>query len=107
MSTLYECPTRVDLPAYTYSIQLDGSLFNLSFTYNDRMDRWMISIADTSGNILIGEVPVIVNYPLFDRYKVAGLPLGTLFAFDTANTNTDPTRYDLGDRVRLYYQSAA
>ena len=105
--TLYECPTYVDLPAYTYSIQLDGVTFQLTFTYNDRMSRWMLSIADNAGNPLVGEVPVIVNYPMFDRYKVPGLPAGTLFAYDTLNTNTDPTRYELGDRVRLYYQSAS
>ena len=105
--TVYECPTFVDLPAYTYSIQLDGTTYQLTYTYNDRMSRWMISIADNAGNVLVGEVPVIVNYPLFDRYKVAGLPLGTLFAYDTLNTNADPTRYELGDRVRIYYQSAS
>lgn len=103
----FECPTRVDLPAYSYQVQLDGITFGLAFTYNDRMEKWMLSISDASGNLLVGEVPVQVNYPLFDRYKVAGLPAGTLFAYDTANTNTDPTRYELGDRVRLYYQSAA
>lgn len=105
--SLFECPTRVDLPAYGYQVQLDGITYGLNFTYNDRMSRWMISISDSSGNLLVGEVPVIVNYPLFDRYKVTGLPAGTLFAFDTANTNADPTRYELGDRVRLYYQSVA
>ncbi len=105
--SFFECPTRVDLPAYKYTVQLDGTVFQLTFTYNDRMSRWMISIADAAGVPLIAEVPVIVNYPLFDRYKVSGLPLGTLFAFDTQNTNTDPTRYEFGDRVRIYYQSAS
>lgn len=105
--TLFECPTRVDISAYSYTIQLDGSVFQLTFTYNDRMSKWMISIADSAGNPLVGEIPVMVNYPLFNRYKVAGLPLGMLFAYDTANTNTDPTRYELGQRVRLYYQSVA
>ena len=105
--TISECLTRVDLPAYNYIVQLDGVQFQLTFTYNDRMSKWFLAIADASGNPLVAEVPVQVNYPMFDRYKVAGLPAGTLFAFDTANTNTDPTRYELGDRVRLYYQSAS
>jgi hypothetical protein len=105
--SFFECPTRVDLPAYEYSIQLDGITYILRFLYNDRMERWTISISNAAGVLLVGNVPVEVNYPLFDRYKVDGLPAGTLFAYDTKNTNEDPTRYDLGDRVRLYYQSAS
>lgn len=105
MATL-ELLTRRDLPAYEYTVQLEGITYELRFTFNDRMSKWMISILDVNANLLVGEVPVIVNYPIFDRYKVVGLPPGTIYAFDTANTNTDPGRYELGARVRIFYQES-
>jgi hypothetical protein len=106
MMARLECPTRIDVPAYFYRILLEKASYTLSLNFNDRMGKWMISIGDEAGNQIVGNVPVIVNYPIFLRYKDVRLPMGTLWAWDSSNKNEDPGRYDLGDRVRLIYQEA-
>jgi hypothetical protein len=104
---LLECPTRTDLPTYKYVIELDGTNYQLEFTFNPRVNndegRWFVSLSDQTGALLIAAVPVRATWPLFDRFKGRGGPPGTLFAFDTTGNNEDPGRFDLGDRVRLLY----
>jgi hypothetical protein len=102
-----ECPTRNDIPAYFYRILLEKVSYTLWLNFNDRMGRWVIAIGDESGNQIVGNVPVVVGYPLFARYKDTRLPPGIIWAWDSANTNEDPGRYDLGDRVRLIYEESA
>lgn len=103
---LLECPTRNDLPAYEYLIQLQGTTYTLSFTFNDRMNKWIFQIADILGNAIISGVPVVANWPLLNRFRLSALPPGTFIAFDTSNQFKDPDRFDLGDRVRLFYQES-
>jgi len=103
---LLELPTRNDLPAFNYLITLEGQQYQLDFTYNDRMGKWMISISDTSGNVLVGEVPAVLNINLFGRYGVVGLPPGKMYFYDTSTQNTDPARNDLGERVVLLYDES-
>jgi hypothetical protein len=109
--TIIELTTRNDLPAYQYVTALDGTTYQINLVWNSRMDngngKWMLSLADAFGNPLIGAVPVIANWPLIKRFVFDGLPPGVLFAFDTSGQDMDPGRFDLGDRVRLFYQQVA
>lgn len=98
-----ECPTRNDLPSYDYIISLDGVNYTLTYTFNIRMGKWFLSLGDQVGNVLVSQVPVVATWPLFDRFKDLTIPPGTVFAYDSSNTNTDPGRFDLGDRVRILY----
>lgn len=104
---LLECPTRNDLPAYSYTIQLDGVTYTLSFNFNPRMGVWFISLGDGFGNPICASVPVTVMWPLFDRFVAVAIPPGRIFAYDTTNSNTDPGEFDLGDRVRILYDEAS
>lgn len=103
MANLLEIPTRNDLPSYTYVISLDGVNFTLRYTFNDRMGKWFLNLADGLGNDIINQVPIIASMPLFNRFVAAAIPAGTLFPFDTSGQNMDPGRFDLGDRVRMLY----
>lgn len=104
---LLEIPTRVDLPAYSQIVTLEGTAYQLDFTFNQRMalgvGKWMLQISDSQGNPIIDEVPVVATWPLFKRFRDARLPKGTIYAFDTSGQNLDPGRFDFGDRVRLLY----
>lgn len=102
MATL-ELLTRKDLPAYFYTVTLDGQQYRLDYTYNTRMGKWFLKVSDVQGNALIEPVPVVATWPLFNRFQRGTLPPGTLFAFDTSGKNEDPGRFDLGDRVRMLY----
>lgn len=104
---IIEIPTRTDLPAYNYVVNLDGTSYKLSFTFNERMGKWFVAIATAIGEQIIDPVPVIATWPIFKRFKDSRLPGGTIFPFDTAGKNEDPGRFDLGDRVRLLYEEAS
>lgn len=101
-----ECPTRNDLPSYKYVISLDGTNFTLTFTYNIRMGKWFLNLGDSINTPIVSQVPIVSTWPLFDRFNEEGIPLGTLFAFDSSGQNLDPGRFDLGDRVRMFYAEA-
>lgn len=100
---MVECPTQDNLPAYRYVILLDGTNYTLTFTFNNRMSKWFLNLGDSVNNPIISQVPVIANWPLFDRFNEAAIPLGTLFAFDTSGQNLDPGQFDLGNRVKQFY----
>lgn len=104
---LLEITTRVDLPAYEQAVKLDGTQYIIALYFNPRIDdnngKWMITLADQNRNMLVGPVPVVVGWPLFDRFvDLVTLP-GTIFAFDTSGQDLDPGQFDLGNRVRLFY----
>ncbi len=106
---LLEVPTRNDLPAYKYVVQLDGVNYQLAYYFNPRVGlvgKWFVSLSDQVGNPIVGPVPVVATWPLFDRFKEEAVFPGTLFAFDTSGQNEDPGQFDLGDRVRMLYLEA-
>lgn len=103
---ILECPTRNDLPSYNYVISLDSVNYMLDFKFNSRMQKWFISLSDQFSNQIIAPVPIVSTWGLFDRFVGNSVPAGTLFAFDSSGQNLDPGRYDLGDRVRLFYAEA-
>ena len=105
MATL-ELPTNKALPAYKYVITLEGLAYEFKYQFNERMGKWFVSIGDPIGNPLIAPVPIVASWPLFDRFKNALLPPGTVYAFDTSGALQDPGRFDLGDRVRMVYKES-
>lgn len=96
-------PTRQDLARYSFSIELDGATFQLSFEWNDRDAGWYFSIADTNGVPLLSGRRIVLNYPLINIYRDARLPAGTFMALDSTGTGTEAGLSDLGARVKLFY----
>jgi len=99
-----ELPTRRDLPAYQYQIELDGTTYTLFFNYNQRMEKWIMGVGDAQGTRLVAGVPIIVDWPLFNRFQSEDLPPGDIAAYDSSNQSEDPGRFDLGGRVRMIYR---
>jgi hypothetical protein len=108
---LLEIPTdNTGIPSYEQAVQLDGTTYILALYFNPRINdgegKWFLTLADQNRNMLVGPVPVTVNWPLFDRFiDQVELP-GMIFAFDTSGNNLDPTQFTLGTSVRLYYLEA-
>lgn len=101
----FELPTRNDLPAFSYLIELEGGQFLLSYNFNQRMDRWLFSIATSTEIPILSNIVMIANTPLTAQYTDPRLPSGNFIAFDTSGTNTDPGRFDLGDRVVMVFNT--
>ncbi len=104
---LLEIPVRSDIPAYTFSIELEGVVYVMIFTFNARYDRWFMDIKTNEEVDLLLGVPLIASIPLTDRFKDDRLPPGTFVVVDLTGENRDPTRFELGEDMKLVYQESA
>lgn len=96
-------PTRTDLGAYTFQVELDGKVYRFSMQFNDREGFWYFSIADEGGNAIRSGVKVVANWPLLGRVAEEAAPPGLLFAIDPTDQDLDPGLSDLGETVFLTY----
>jgi hypothetical protein len=95
-----------DFPFFTIGIALDAVEYRLTFQWNTRESRWMMSIATADGTEIQSGFPVVVDFPLLDRFQDDELPPGILMAVDTTGAGNEITaREELGDRVQLLYLS--
>ena len=99
-------PVRADLPAYKFQIDLESVLYTFSFRYNERMDRWIMDIADQNENDILLGTPILTRFNLVERFKTASLPPGEFFALDESGNAKQPGRDDLGNDVKLFYVEA-
>lgn len=105
MATLV-MPVRADIPAYTFQIDLEGVLYTFTIRYNERMDRWLMDIADENENDLLVGTPILTHFNLIERFKSAALPPGGFFALDESGNQKQPGRDDLGNDIKLFYVEA-
>ncbi len=97
-------------PFQSFKARLDGRDYLLSLAYNQREDRWYLSIADDEGNPIVSGIKVLANYPLLFRHRYnPAIPPGDLFAVDTTSDGSPPGLSELGKgkRVQLTYWDAA
>lgn len=104
MATVVEIPVRNDLEAYSFTIELDGTNYVLSFRFNVRMDRWAMDIAKTDGTVVLAGVVLETGVDLTGRYVSDSLPPGRFLAYDESGQGMNAGRYDLGDSVKLLYE---
>lgn len=103
--TVYLIPTSTD-PAYTQRTKLDGVEYVLTFEWNERDARWYFSIADEDGEPIASGVKVVADWPLLRRVVDPRCPPGEIGAVDATGAGEPPGRYDLGERVKIYYYDA-
>lgn len=110
-----EIPTRPDLVNYTTRVVLDAKRFDLDIAYNQRDDRYYLSIydaatvanADGSRTAILAGIALVVATPLLGQFRDRARPLGDMVVIDSRDPQQDPKRGELGDRVRLYYMTRA
>lgn len=96
-------PLRTDLPHYSFSLELEGRAFGFEFRWNGRAGRWVFSVYDADGTLLLAGRHLVLGYPLLARFADPRLPAGELVAVDTTGTGVPPGLADLGGRVQLLY----
>lgn len=107
MATLVQLPVRSDLEAYSFVCALDGTNYQLSFTFNYRSNLWAMDVALNDGTAVVSGIPVQTNVILTERFLWNPLmPPGHFFPLDTSGAAADAGRNDLGNNVLLLYQEA-
>jgi hypothetical protein len=94
---------RNDIPAYTQITELDGTAYTFTFRFNARSDRWYVSISNSSNEILIQGVKIVIEGDLTSRFQNDELPPGMLMALDNSSRGQDPDRFNFGNDVSLFY----
>lgn len=120
---MIEIPLRKDLPHFDVTVDLDEQTFTIEVYWNSRHRNYYLNIYDQDDVLLVGGIKISVYYPLRGILRDDRLFTGFLFAADA--TVDDPVWTDgvdrfvgdavervpgfgeLGDRVRVYYQSAS
>lgn len=103
MASTLVLPTRVDVPHYDFSVDLDGRTYTLELRWNERAGAWFLSTYDAEGVPVVSGRKVVLYSPLLGHTVDPRRPPGELFAIDTTGSDLDPGRYDLGGRVLLVY----
>lgn len=110
-------PTSLVIPTlndgtsdYTMRVRLDGSVYILRFLYNQRLDRWSLTITDDAEDLLAAGIPIVANWGLIRFYKYdPRLPPGEFMAIDLSGDGSPPGLLEMapGARVRFVYFPAA
>jgi len=106
--SLKEVPLVVaSVTEYEFSLVLDGVRHYLEFHYNKRIDTWFVTLKDSDKNILIAGIPCLTNVEnMFTRFKFDDLlPFGDTIVLDVNNFGQDPTFYNFGLDVSMFYVS--
>lgn len=103
-------PTTPGEPYYRQKTTLEGREYILGFSYNQRIERWYLSIYDeTEAPLLLG-LKLMTNRPLLRHYRAdTRLPPGELMAIASDGSTEPPTLNELGEnkRVELVYLESA
>ena len=99
-------PVRTDLPAYEFSLSLEGVNYFFSFEWNERGQFWTMDILDQDQNYLVAGVRMVNGVDLLSRFKNTKLPLGILSIFDTSSKGRDPSFFNFGTEVILFYRES-
>lgn len=100
-------PTRGDLGAYFFQIELDRIVFTLAFQFNQREGFWYFNILDIDGVPVRTGIKVISNFPLTRLITIQSRPPGEIIALDTTGQGVEATLESLGSEVLLAYEEAA
>lgn len=104
MTAPIEIPVATDTPLYTERVTLDGVEYLFKFDWNDRENRWYLSLFAVDETPLAAGIKVVANWPLLRRFTGENMPPGVLVAVDlSAERGESPTYTELGIRVKLLY----
>ena len=96
-----------EYPRWTQKLTMDGSLYKLYFSWNERLGIWQMSISDADENLILGGIRLVPGIDLLAKYRVSvpSLPSGMLIVID--KTGDDLTaeldRNNFGSRFVLGY----
>jgi hypothetical protein len=101
-----EIPLVNNEPRFKIRTILDDLELVLKFDWNDRAQRYQMSIYDSNESALIEGICLNVDTELLKRFTIDGVPKGHLVLYDTSGLHEEAGIGDLGDRCKLVYKPA-
>jgi len=103
MISSIEITDAAETGAFTFSVNLDGIDYQLSFRFNSREGFWYFDLLDVAGEIIRSGIKCVINFPLIRLVRDATRPAGELMCFDGRTNSKDPGLNDFGiDNVLIY-----
>lgn len=102
-ASLFTIPINVSLPWQIFKITLSGTIYTLEFMYNQRMDRWVMNINDSSGNQILQGLVLLIKRDLTGQYPTLAIPVGTFFANDDSGKDVPAGQNSFGVDHTLFY----
>ncbi len=94
-------------PLYKERVRLEGKDYSFKFDWNNREQRFYMSIRDLEETPLLTGIKIISNWLLLANHHFnPDLPPGQLIAIDLESGGEPPTFRDFGTRVRLFYYAS-
>lgn len=100
-------------PHFRQRVTLDGAEYLLTFEWNQRSEKWGLSIASADEEKILTGVKLVADYPLLTLARWnAQCPAGELYAIDSSGQGLDPHLLDLASddgstpRVQIVYLTA-
>lgn len=111
-------PASTELLDYEQTTTLDGRDYRVQVTYNQRADRWYLSLSDQDGAPIAMGLKIVAEVSLLRRISDARRPPGYLMCRDLQanepdfvggekSSARDPGRVDLGLRHQIVYFTLA
>jgi len=104
---IIEMPVRSDIASYEFKQEIEGVVYTFKFRFNERMGRWVFTIADENGIDLLSGIPVQANVNLKGRFKQTTLPPGLFLCYDETGAARNPNRETFGNDVKFFYEEAS
>jgi hypothetical protein len=86
---------------------LDGTLYTLRLTFNQRDRRWYLAIGDVAGVMVVQGLRVTCGWLLAPFDGNPALPPGQLFVEDARGLGEAPTREAWHDWATMFYRPVA
>ncbi len=94
-------------PSYEQETELDGAIYRLLFRWNEREEKWYLTIKTVDGDVILS-TKIVSNWPLLRTLVHPSRPPGELVAVDVSGElGTDAGLTELGGRVLLLYYEGA
>lgn len=90
-------------PFFTETVTLTGKDYVLDFAYNQRENRWYLSILDVNKDPISMGRKIVPNIDLFRQCADPRKPAGKIVALSLGASDEAPTLEELGVRVKLFY----
>lgn len=96
-------PVRSDIQAYSQRVELDSTIYILSFEYNLRMSKWIMGISDEQENPIYVGIVLFTGFPLTKDIIATGLPEKNFVCTHVSGEDIDPDDTNFGTDVVLLY----